>query len=367
MLTIKNTWFTIDLQSMRENTTKEKALHIAEKRKHLKTSHIAKELGISRQRAHALLTELVKERILVHIGAGPSSSYALPEYATSHLEIFPTRFHKSYRNTGLDEGSVLDEIEGKLPSLKQLQKNVLHIIRFGFLEMLNNAIEHSETTHVDIEFFVEDNQVGFTINDFGVGAFFNVMRKKSLDSELEAIQDILKGKVTTDPDSHTGQGIFFTSKTADIFYLESHNNQLIVNNNIDDLFLKEPKRHKQGTKVGFRINSHSSRQIQDIFKKYTDIGDDSDFGFDRTEVKVQLYTREGIYLSRSQARRVLVGLDKFESIILDFKKVETVGQAFADEIFRVFQNKNPNIQILPINMNEAVQFMVDRAIPKQEK
>ncbi len=37
-----------------------------------------------------------------------------------------------------------------------------------------------------------------------------------------------------------------------------------------------------------------------------------------------------------------------------------VGQAFADEIFRVFHNKYPGIRLQAVNMNEAVKFMVDR-------
>ena len=37
-----------------------------------------------------------------------------------------------------------------------------------------------------------------------------------------------------------------------------------------------------------------------------------------------------------------------------------IGQAFADEIFRVFRNKHKEITILPINMNEEVKFMIKR-------
>ena len=37
-----------------------------------------------------------------------------------------------------------------------------------------------------------------------------------------------------------------------------------------------------------------------------------------------------------------------------------VGQAFADEIFRVFKNKHPEISIDPVNMQEAVRFMIGR-------
>jgi len=80
----------------------------------------------------------------------------------------------------------------------------------------------------------------------------------------------------------------------------------------------------------------------------------------RMEIQIKLY-KEGIDLiSRSRVRQVLTGLEKFKSVILDFDKVPTVGQAFADEIFRVFALKHPGIKIKPINMNEAVAFMVGR-------
>ncbi len=48
-------------------------------------------------------------------------------------------------------------------------------------------------------------------------------------------------------------------------------------------------------------------------------------------------------------------------IILDFKDVPIVGQAFADEIYRVFQHKHQNIKIKEENMSEAVRFMIERS------
>jgi hypothetical protein len=41
--------------------------------------------------------------------------------------------------------------------------------------------------------------------------------------------------------------------------------------------------------------------------------------------------------------------------------LESVGQAFADEIFRVWKRRYPEISIIPKNMHENVEFMVDRA------
>lgn len=344
-------------------SNQDKVLAFANKKKHLRTSDVVRFLGVSRQRAHALLKGLVIQGKLIKIGSTAKASYALPEYARVHPEIYPLRFHKSYRNEGLEEDVIFSEIERRWPYARMLPENILRIVRYGFLEMLNNAIEHSRSRLIEVDISVKDSVLNFSINDFGVGVFRNIMNKKSLRSELEAIQDVMKGKLTTAPESHSGQGIFFTSKMADVFYLESFDHQLIMNNLIDDVFLKKPKKTKRGTRVSFTIALRSTRQTEDIFKKYTNLGEHSDYGFDRTEVKVKLYTREGSYISRSQARRILVGLDKFESIIMDFKKVETVGQAFADEIFRVFKARHPAISILPVNMNEPVRFMIERVEP----
>lgn len=66
--------------------------------------------------------------------------------------------------------------------------------------------------------------------------------------------------------------------------------------------------------------------------------------------------------ARSEARRILLGLEKFHVVTLDFDRVETVGQGFADEIFRVFTNSFPETKIVPVNMNKEVEFMVNRAI-----
>ena len=68
-----------------------------------------------------------------------------------------------------------------------------------------------------------------------------------------------------------------------------------------------------------------------------------------------------IWISRSQAKKVLSGLDKYKKIIFDFAGIEVIGQAFADEIFRVFNIHHPNIILEPINMSESVALMVSRA------
>jgi hypothetical protein len=188
------------------------------------------------------------------------------------------------------------------------------------------------------------------------------MKKYKLKSEWESIQELLKGKTTTMPKSHSGEGIFFTSKVADIFTLDSYGYQLIVNNQIPDVFVQKIQKQEKGTKVTFQIDIKSKKHLNQIFNQYTNLTEESDYGFDKTDIHVKLYTIGGVYVSRSQARRILAGLEKFQNILFDFDQVPMVGQAFADEIFRVFSHKYPHIKLETANKNEGVKFMIERAI-----
>jgi hypothetical protein len=107
--------------------------------------------------------------------------------------------------------------------------------------------------------------------------------------------------------------------------------------------------------------------LNDVFKKYTNSNNNSDYGFDKTDINVKLYTSGGVHVSCSQARRILKGLEKFTVILLDFENVPLVGQAFVDEIYRVFQNAHPGILIQEENMSEGVKFMVERARNEAKK
>jgi hypothetical protein len=81
----------------------------------------------------------------------------------------------------------------------------------------------------------------------------------------------------------------------------------------------------------------------------------------RTRIVVKLFQVGTLFVSRSEAKRILSGLEKFKEIILDFNHVREIGQGFADEIFRVWANQHPDSIFVPINMNDAVSFMVNRS------
>ncbi len=340
-------------------TVKESVLKTGQIKKVFKAADVgAFAPNYSRQYISLIMKKMVESGELYREGTGRWSTYALP----SNKDYLGHQIRKRLKLRDLKEHEVLDDIMRSSNLLTRLPENIKSIFNYSFSEMLNNAIDHSKSKFADIIVVEDDNhKLKFIVNDFGIGVFKNVMKERRLRSELEAIQDLLKGKTTTAPQAHSGEGIFFTSKVADLFILDSFNLRLRIDNTIDDIFVEELPADKpvEGTRVFFQINGNSKRHLNDIFLQYQ--SDPGEPAFDKTEIHLKLYIMGTVYVSRSQARRVLADLEKFKVIILDFTGVPTIGQAFSDEIFRVFKNKNPAIELKPINMNEAVAFMIARA------
>lgn len=68
------------------------------------------------------------------------------------------------------------------------------------------------------------------IRDEGRGAFTHLRRELGLPDAIAAVQEVSKGKVTTDPQHHSGEGIFFSSKVVDLFELSSAGLVWVVDN-----------------------------------------------------------------------------------------------------------------------------------------
>jgi hypothetical protein len=58
---------------------------------------------------------------------------------------------------------------------------------------------------------------------------------------------------------------------------------------------------------------------------------------------------------------LLSGFDRFSEILLDLQRVLEIGQAFADEIFRVFAQEHPHIRLITWNTTPEIDSMIARA------
>lgn len=235
-------------------------------------------------------------------------------------------------------------------------------MQHGLTEMVNNAVDHSEGRHLVVVARRDAERVSLWVIDDGVGIFRKIARALQLPDERLALLELSKGKFTTDPRRHTGEGVFFTSRMFDNFQILSgdlvFDHDELQDNNF--LFDVEDPRSRHGTTVLMSIGLASERTVKQVFDEYSSGPDDYDFA--RTVVPVRL-ARVGAenLVSRSQAKRLMQRVEKFRCVVLDFAGVSMVGQAFADEVFRVFANAHPHVELSAMHAVPEVQQMIRRA------
>ncbi len=250
------------------------------------------------------------------------------------------------------------------PYLDDVDKNIMEICHYGFTEMLNNVIDHSGSNNARIYIFRTAVSLHLGIIDKGVGIFNKIQKDFGLEDQRQALLELSKGKLTSDSNNHSGEGIFFTSRMFDKFVIRSGRMYYAcIPGNEDYLFESLDKQYIEGTTIRMYIALNSQRDSTKVFNKFT-TGDD-DHAFSKTHVPVFLASYDNDQLvSRSSAKRVLTRFSKFKEIWLDFQGVEKIGQAFADEIFRVYNKANPDIRLCYSNANTDVDSMIMRAINK---
>ena len=327
----------------------------------LSSTELAARLGLSRQATHSRLRRLAGDGLLLSEGQARATRYRLPP---------PRAWERHFPLAGLAEDEVYRILAEEVPPIGKLEAEAASLVNYVVTELVNNAIDHSSGRELRIAARWSPTQprprLTLEIEDDGVGAFIHVRDALGLPSQLAAIQELSKGKTTTAPEHHTGEGLFFTSKAVDQFRLESDNLAWIIDNELiegedggsdrGEMAVMEVAPARHGTLVAVEMDLSRPRSLTALFERYTD-----NFEFTKTRTVVRLFSIGVRFVSRSEAKRLLHGLDRFREVVLDFRGVEGVGQGFADEVFRVWAHAHPDTELTPVNMNPAVEFMVQRA------
>lgn len=308
---------------------------------------VAAQLGLSPSRVNIQVRELVAGGYLAKQGT------TRPTYALGAKR----RFLRRYPLTERTEDRVW--FADLLPLLEHVPRNVLDIAHHGISEMVNNAVDHSEAREVEVSMECGSGHLRFVIADDGVGIFRKIARALDLPDERLALLELSKGKLTTDPQRHSGEGIFFTSRMFDAYRIESGN--LVFDHDAKlDLDLLDDTHDVAGTRVVMRVATDSQRTVASVFDEFSSGPDD--YSFARTVVPVRLAkVGDENLVSRSQAKRLLQRMENFRHVVLDFAEVGSIGQAFADEIFRVFANSHPEVELIAIHALPEAQQMIRRA------
>jgi anti-sigma regulatory factor (Ser/Thr protein kinase) len=299
----------------------------------------AKEFGLTRQAVNLHLQRLLSDSDLVRQGKTRRTRFFLA----------PKKTWRKYYARKQSESDVWES--DVLPQISNLPDNALDIWRYCFTEMFNNAVDHSSGTRITLQLKRTAIDVEIAVIDNGVGIFKKIQRAMRFSNERYSVLELAKGKFTTDPARHTGEGIFFTSKMLDAFDISSGG---VYFNSVS------PLENLKGTAVWMKLKNASDRSLKKVFDAYA--SPENDYAFNKTVVPVKMAEqRPNDLISRSQAKRLLLRIDRFRTVVLDFQNVNQIGQAFADEIFRVFARSHPGIDLQSINANEEVLKMIRRA------
>jgi hypothetical protein len=315
------------------------------------SAKISERFGISRQAANRHIQHLVHLGLLEATGNRRNKKYTLKSLRVESLsfELKP----------GLEEDRVwASHIRPIVAPF--IGPNAYDILNYGFSEIFNNAIDHSEGSTVEVLICILPKEVSLAIQDNGIGIFDKIQRYFKLDDPRHALLELAKGKLTSDPERHTGEGIFFTCRMFDWFSIQSRFLSFIRHGE-DDWLIEDRENASEGTSVTMAIRQDTERTPNEVFEKYG--SEAEDYGFTRTHVPVNLalYEEETL-VSRSQAKRLLSRVDRFKEALLDFKDVKDIGPAFSDEVFRVFANAHPSVKLSWINANPSVEKMIKRAL-----
>lgn len=306
---------------------------------------VSEAFSVNQNTIHTYINELVDENIIRRIKRG---QYELVKDVH--------KFELKRENGDLDTDTYayyhcLEE------HISHFDENVQAIWSYTFSEMINNVMDHSAAS--DVEIIVEQDYLNTSvmIYDNGIGIFKKIKEHFKFPSLDEAICELFKGKLTTDSENHSGEGIFFSSKMMDDFFIVS-SGKIFTNNKYDNSkIISIASEHIKGTCVIMSLSNYTHKKPHEVFDLYANV----DGGFIKTKIPMKnIFDTSPV--SRSQAKRVCNRLEKFKEVVIDFEGVKWMGQGFAHQLFVIFAREHMDIQIVPINMNEDITKMYNHVI-----
>ena len=237
---------------------------------------------------------------------------------------------------------------------------VLQMVQHAFTELVNNAIDHSGGQHLTVSLRQTPMQAQLLVSDDGCGLFRRIAETFDIADPALALLELNKGKLTSAPQRHSGHGLFFTSRLADVFDIHA-NNSAWQRRGWERRAWRQGKSGavsaRAGTSIYMAIALDTPRTLDSVLQAHSASGASYDFG--RTAVDLQLMAPVGAMLaSRADAKRAVQRLGQFQHADLDFTGISSIGHGFADELFRVFAAEHPQVHLNPVGMAPQVAAMV---------
>lgn len=306
---------------------------------------VAQAFSVNQNTVHTYINELVDEKIIKRIKRG-------------QYELVKEEYEYDLKRENGDLDTDTYAYDYCLQEhICDLATNVQAIWSYAFSEMINNVMDHSAAENVKVIVEQDYLNTSVMIADDGIGIFKKIKEHFAFSSLDEAICELFKGKLTTDSENHSGEGIFFSSKMMDDFFIVS-SGKIFTNNKYDNSrIISIAAENVKGTCVIMSLSNFTHKNPQEVFDLYANV----DGGFIKTKIPMKnIFDTSPV--SRSQAKRVCNRLEKFKEVIIDFDGVQWMGQGFAHQLFVVFAKEHPDISLIPINMNEDITKMYNHVM-----
>lgn len=309
-------------------------------------AQLMQRLSVSRRSAAKAIARLIEAQWLVQQGT-PRRPHHVPGLLRQVVQRYPL--------AGLDEA--LPWSRDFAPNFT-LPANVARLAQHAFGELLNNAIDHSGGTSVTVSMRQTPAHLQLLVSDDGCGLFDKVAQSFQITDPALAMLELSKGKLSSDPQRHTGRGLFFTSRIADVLDLHANDTAYQHRDWQRHRWSRTTPAARGGTSVFVAIALDTTRTLDAVLREHSHDG--QGYAFERTMVPLRLLTAPGCALdSRAQARRAALRLQQFRHAQLDFSGVDDIGHGFVDELFRVFARSQPQLTLEPVNMAPDVRTLID--------
>jgi len=309
-------------------------------------AHLMQRLSVSRRTAGKTIARLVETQWIAKQGM-PRRPHHVPGLLRQVVQRYPL--------AGLDEA--LPWSRDFAPNFT-LPANVVRLAQHAFGELVNNAIDHSGGTSVTVSMRQTPAHLQLLVSDDGRGLFDKVAQSFRIVDPALAMLELSKGKLTSDPERHTGRGLYFTSRIADVLDLHANDTSFQHRAWQRHRWSRTTPAARHGASVFVAIALDTTRTLDSVLREHS--RDGQGYAFERTVVPLQLLTAPGCALdSRAQARCAAQRLQQFRHAQLDFSGVTDIGHGFADELFRVFARSQPELALEPVNMSPRVRALVD--------
>jgi anti-sigma regulatory factor (Ser/Thr protein kinase)/DNA-binding transcriptional ArsR family regulator len=319
-------------------------------------SKAAEATGLARVTISRRLAKLVDAGYVVREGRGTRPRYGISDTLRWWQGSWP-------HDEMVRDGEQMIWAHHAGPLLDRVKPNVRSLAQTGFTEMLNNAIDHSDAQRVCVSVWLTPQTLQMAVMDDGVGIFNRIARFFDLPDRRLAVLELSKGKLTTAASGHSGIGVFVCSRMFDRFTI--HSDSLVFTHAHDFTFdWLDDEPYRKGTVVLMEIGLDSQRTTMQVYERYFDPEEVGDAAFRTTEVPVRLAALGDDLVSRSQGKWVVSRIEQFSRVLLDFTGVKAVGQGFVDEVFRVFANAHPEVQLVAAHMEPEVERMVKMFSPR---